>query len=737
MALRRLLLPAAVAGLATGLLAHVRLVHPSNGNPLYWSNPGNVEIVLQDAGSDDIPDASDETALRMAIAAWNATTGTAARLVEDTSPASQARTDWESSNLHLVLFDETNASGYFPGVSGIVALTPVWFFSGGTITDADVLFNGQDHRFTTSQVPGRFDVQDVAAHELGHLLGLDHSPWAGATMYPFVDPAVILQRSLSEDELHGLRDAYPSGGFGQITGNVERASNGSNVVGAHVVARDAAGRTAASILTNGSGNFTLRGLDPGTYTVYAVPLGDGTGTGTDAPVDESNLTSWLTIQTDFEPAIYGATATISGANTVALGTLEVGADVALNLGIESDRFPVRCIAGASTTVLLHGAGLSPTATVTASDPDLVLGVSSGFGSQISFQVTVPFSEPAGHVDLAVMDLGRLSILPAALEITPPSPSVTSVTPSTGASGGGTAVTIGGANFEPGARIVIGDQIYVDGVAGTAVVDSTSIQLTTLPTLGGMHDVVVIDASGVEGRDVAAFQVMSAPLLASVFPQAADALGGTEVVLAGEDFQSGAVVRIDGVAQGPVSFESSSLLRFTTQPGVLGVQSLEVENPDGGATTGSFTFVAQADPSISSVAPASGKKSGGQTITVFGANFTAASQVLFDVDPDTGGGGVAAAGVTFVDTATLSVVTPALATQGAKSLCVLDGSTGQAAVLPGAFLATSGGGGGGGGCSIAPFDEPRRPGAGLAGAWWLALVLLALLLRARRAAPTLA
>src|SRR5262245_22018038 len=124
---RRLLLPAAVAGLAAGLLAHVRLVHPSNGKVLFWSDPANVGIVIQDTGSDDVPDSSDETAVRMAIDAWNSTSGTTAHLVEDRSPASQARTDWSSPSVHLVLFDEDDSTGYFPGASGIVALTPVWF----------------------------------------------------------------------------------------------------------------------------------------------------------------------------------------------------------------------------------------------------------------------------------------------------------------------------------------------------------------------------------------------------------------------------------------------------------------------------------------------------------------------------------------------------------------------------------------------------------------------------------
>ena len=86
------------------------------------------------------------------------------------------------------------------------------------------MFNGDDHQFTTSQAAGDFDVQDVVAHELGHLLGLNHSGWAGSTMFPYVDPSVILHRSLSEDEERGLRDAYPAVSLGRITGTIQRVS---------------------------------------------------------------------------------------------------------------------------------------------------------------------------------------------------------------------------------------------------------------------------------------------------------------------------------------------------------------------------------------------------------------------------------------------------------------------------------------------------------------------------------
>lgn len=725
--LRGLALGMACLAVTAVVTAHVRLVHPSSSVPLYWANPENIGIVINSAGTPDIPDGSHVTAIQLAIEEWNSATGNTATLVEDTSPASRARTDWRSTNLHLVLFDENDESGYFPPYSQTVAITPVYFFGNGRISDADVLFNGKGFSFTTSEVPFQYDVQDVATHELGHLLGLDHSGWAGATMYPYVDPRVIEHRSLSLDEVRGLRDCYPAASFGRITGTIARASSGARVSGAHVVALDAGGRTAASILSAGDGSFAIVGLEPGSYTVYAAPL--------DAPVDEGNLGAGYAgrIETDFEPRVYPAPAEITGAEEVPMGTLRVGADVALNLGRSSDRFPFRVVDGGSRTVTIRGTGLFPGSTIQASDPDLILGTPMWFGSQVSLQVTVPDGEAPGHVDLIVTDAtGAVSVLPAALEITPPSPTVIDVSPSVGGLSGGTPVTISGTNFNPGARIVIGDQIYVDGVGGTNVVDPFTITLTTRPTTSGMHDVVVIDATGEEGRQHPGFEFAAIPTVSGVFPGAGSDLGGTEVVLSGYDFLPGAVVRIDGVDQGAVTFESENLLRFTTTAGVPGARMLEVENPGGASATSLFTYTPGPDPEVDLVAPGSGKKKGGQTITISGANFTADTTIVFDVD-ETGAGGVPAAAVTFVDTSTLEVVTPPFPRHGAICVMASEPSTGQADVLDAAFVVKDEGGGG---CTMQPVGNPLRPREILLGSWWLALVLLVLGVRARQPQPAL-
>ncbi len=718
-----LVAPVLLAGGAA--LAHIRLLNPSTGARLHWSSPSNVSVVISSAGSVDIPGGLHFPAMRNAIAAWNAGIGTTAHLVEDTSPAQQARTDWQDDALHELFFDETNSSGYFPGGTGIVALTPVWFAGDGHITDADVLFNGSSFTFTTSGQAGAYDVQDVATHELGHLLGLDHSGWAGATMYPYVDPTVILHRSLSRDELLGMRDAYPAAGFASITGTVRRRSDNSIVAGAHVVARDAAGRTAAGALANRLGVFRLVGLDAGSYLVYATPL--------DYPVSVANLSTGNTVQIDFESTVLGTFSVATG-QSISTGDQLVGPDVAISLGRNSDRYPLRCIAGRTQFLHARGVGLDAGSSLAASDPSLTLVPLSWFGNAVTFQVTVPAGAAPGHVDLTATAVGNeRSILPAALEITPPDPVVSGVSPGSGDEGGGTPVTITGSGFSAGSRVVLGENVYPDGQpGGCTVVDASTIQLVTAPTASGACDAVVIDPTGIEGRESGAFVFAAMPTIATVFPPAGSAAGGTTVVIRGTEFVAGCLVRIDGVQQSQVSFGDATRITLVTDAGIAGgPYALEVANPGGATATSLFTYVLAADPAIATVVPPSGTSNGGETVSIQGANFAPGSQVRFGADPDTGLGGSVAPTVTWIDAGTLEVVTPAHAL-GTVSVIVRDPSTSQAAVATGAyaFIAGGGGGGGGGGCSIAPMDQPRSPLEPLAGGAWLLALAAILVWRAR-------
>lgn len=709
------LILAALLGTATGL-AHVRLHSGNPSTPLSWTTPSGVSIVINSTGSDDILDGSHLTALRTAIDAWNDIPGTSVHLAENASPAQMARTDWQSDDIHLVWFDEDDSSGFFPSGSAIVALTPVWFYvSSGQIIDADVLFNGDGFLFTTSDVPGHFDVQDVGTHEIGHLLGLDHTGWAGASLYPYVSPSVILHRSPSLDEVAGMRHAYPSSAHASIHGSVRR-SEGGQVRGAHVVARAASGRTAAATLSDSWGSFVLRGLDPGTYTLYAHPLA--------GPVTAANLQAGHTIETDFDATIGGSVSVAAG-QSASFGDLTVDPLGGIYLGRLGAAAPRRVVAGETTVVALSGSGLDGSATLSVPDPSLTATPIGWNGSFVVFSVEVPAHAAPGHVDVAVQGPAGRSILPAALEVTPPDPTVTLVSPALGSLSGGTLVTLGGTGFRPGARVIIGERIYRDGEPqGATVLDESTLQLTTAATPEGVFDVVVMDSTGVEGRKTSGFEFTPVPGITAVFPAAGSFSGGTEMAISGVDLLDGLTVTIDGVTQPGLTWVDSTLVRVTTEPGAVGgPYLLRVTNPGGLVADAAFSYAPGPDPALAAISPAAGPQAGGTQVTLTGSGFLPTTTVVFGADPLTGEGGVEAEGVTLVDSSTIEAVAPAHGS-GTVAVVVRDGLSGQADVLEAGFTYQgSSGGGGGGGCHTEITGGPLEPEALLLGSWWVLLCLL--------------
>jgi hypothetical protein len=81
----------------------------------------------------------------------------------------------------------------------------------GVILDSDIILNGQGHSFTTTNQAGHHDVQNIMTHEVGHLLGLGHEIEPrdnDAAMYPFANPNETNKRTLSANDLAGVRSIY-------------------------------------------------------------------------------------------------------------------------------------------------------------------------------------------------------------------------------------------------------------------------------------------------------------------------------------------------------------------------------------------------------------------------------------------------------------------------------------------------------------------------------------------------
>ena len=150
--------------------------------------------------------------------------------------------------------------------------------------ETDIAFNPR-RRFATNGDRGARDLQDITTHELGHSLGLHHSPIAAATMFADGLAGQTLAQTLTADDLAGALTLYEDEGdpgSGGITGKVLTTA-GDPVFAAHVVATDAAGITQVGAVTAQDGTFSLTHLSPGLFQVYAEPL-DGPMTVSQLPL---------------------------------------------------------------------------------------------------------------------------------------------------------------------------------------------------------------------------------------------------------------------------------------------------------------------------------------------------------------------------------------------------------------------------------------------------------------------
>ncbi|XP_058076861.1 metalloendoproteinase 3-MMP-like [Magnolia sinica] len=112
----------------------------------------------------------------------------------------QETQDYRSADLKIGFFRGDHGDGapfYGPGNAIAHAFAPTrgWFHF-----DAD-------EKWGTNQASDAFDVESVAVHEIGHLLGLGHSSVGGAIMYPSISMGVR-KVNLHGDDVQGIKTLY-------------------------------------------------------------------------------------------------------------------------------------------------------------------------------------------------------------------------------------------------------------------------------------------------------------------------------------------------------------------------------------------------------------------------------------------------------------------------------------------------------------------------------------------------
>lgn len=219
----------------------------------------NISFSFQN-GTNDIPNNDEQNAIRQAFQLW--------------ADYGNLNFTEVTTNADIVILwgDGNHGDGFpFDGVNGVLAHA---FFpppDGGTLS-GDMHFDDAEAWTLAAQAVGAqpIDLVTVAAHEIGHALGLGHSNVACALMNPFYTGS---HRYLSQDDIDGIQSIY---GNRTVIRNTNSACNGGTYfinnlpIGATVVWTSSNNLIATVTNNNNQGVVSWTGNQVGVVRITAT-----------------------------------------------------------------------------------------------------------------------------------------------------------------------------------------------------------------------------------------------------------------------------------------------------------------------------------------------------------------------------------------------------------------------------------------------------------------------------------
>ncbi|MEU4345259.1 IPT/TIG domain-containing protein, partial [Nocardia sp. NPDC023852] len=463
----------------------------------------------------------------------------------------------------------------------------------------------------------------------------------------------------------------------------------------------------------GAGAVDFGGTAAVSFTVVSdteitavAPAGTGTVTVTvTAPGGDSNGVSYTyvpaptlaSVVPDSGPETGGNVVILSGTRFTGTSAVHFDANTAVSFTVVSDT-EITAVVPAGTgsvniTVTTAGGVSNPVVYSYVPAPALAAVVSDAgpeaggnpvtiIGSGLATATTVIFGQAPAPAFTVVSDSEIRAVAPAgagtaavtvetvggtsdgALYKFIPAPTLASVDPGAGPETGGNTVTLTGGGFTGASAVDFGPAAAVS----FTVVSGTEIS-AVVPAGTGTVDVTITTPGGTSNG--VRYAYAPAPTLTTVAPNSGPETGGNTVILTGSGFTDATAVEFGANPAGGFTVVSDSELTAVVP---AGIGSVNVTVTTAGGTSNPVAYAYVPRPTLTSAVPRFGPETGGNTVTLTGANFTGTIAVRFGTTLATSFTVVSDTQIMAVAPARTGTVAITVTTRGGRSNGVLYGFT---------------------------------------------------------------